>query len=277
MTPLRRKTHKPAATTSAEPAPSPQPSPAKPIKHQAASHPAMTPELPPLDAPSVNARDPEISYKIDYQDRDQWYISSDRGATKTPSGSDIVVGVPLDLVLEIAEARKHDGIDYRLRLAFNRIGDVGGVCELNLNACNISKRGDAYVTSPTRSLIGALLAICESEDDIEAFMHGSRFVLTPGSGRGVFIGVEVPNMSRGSWVAMGDAMATRQASDDPIQMMSQLAHIKRVLRSQGHLLTERSVCGELSLIERDFDNFEAVPVSAEQVPPGDGLPEDIAF
>lgn len=199
--------------------------------------------LPPLDAPAVNADEPAISYKIDFSDRSSWHASTDGGETKQAIGSKAVAGMPVDLILQISKAKRPKGHythDYRLRLAFYQ--QDSQLAELNLTAINVAESGELYTTSPARSLVGALLAISESEDDMLAFCDGARFSIKPGTGRGVFIETDIAYGQ--GWTAMASATNTSGASKDASGLLTQLALIKHRFRSIGLLLTSQAVSGE---------------------------------
>lgn len=211
--------------------------------------------LPPLDAPAVNADEPAISYKIDFSDRSSWHASTDGGETKAAIGSKAVAGSPVDLILQISKARRPSGFythDYRLRLAFYQ--PDGQLAELNLTAINVTASGELYVTSPVRSLVGALLAISDSEDDMVAFAEAARFTIKPGTGRGVFI--ETDLASQGRWVAMASPTNTTAASKSADGLMAELALIKHRFRAAGLLLTSQAVSG-------DADSDDVIDTTAE--------------
>lgn len=199
-------------------------------------------ELPDPDAPAINASEPEVSFKIDFKDKSQWFASEDGGATKEGTDSPILIGAPIDLMLQLSKATWNDGFDQRLRLAF--LFDDGGVGEINLNAVNHTATGELYVTSPARSLTGGLLAISEAEEDMAAFCRQARFTIRPGRGKGVFIDVDIPSGKR--WVAMSAAARTNQIAKDPAGFHSQLALIKQRFRACGLLLTGGAISGDIS-------------------------------
>ena len=231
-----------------------------------ALQPAAATSLPPIDAPAVNANEPECSYKIDFSDKSSWFASTDGGATKTKIGYDTVVGCPVDFALQINAAKGRDGFDQRLRLAFiEPDGAAGCLAELNINAINTSKQGDLYVTSSGRSLAGALLAISESEDDMHAFCAGARFRLRPGTGKGIFIEVDVAHDGR--WIAMASPANTNRIAKDACGYHAQLELIKSRFKACGLLFSSAAVIGEIESYdaeERSRDLVE-IPVVAVDV------------
>jgi hypothetical protein len=209
--------------------------------------------LPALDAPVVNTNEPAISYKIDFSDKSQWFASSDGGKTKSGCGSNAIAGCPIDLALQISKATWSDGYDQRLRLAFMQAD--GQLAEINLNAINRTQAGELYVTSPARSLVGGLLAISESDDDILAFCDGARFRVRPGRGKGVFVEVDIA--SNGQWIAMASPAATNQVAKDPAGLHAQLTLIKKRFRGAGTLLTAAAVTGEIAGYDSDLRLLES--------------------
>ena len=203
--------------------------------------------IPALDAPSVNTNEPAVSYKIDFSDKLHWHASEDGGKTKASTGSLAVGGCPIDLALQISKASWGNGFDQRFRLAFMQAD--GRMAELNINAINTTQAGELYVTSPARSLIGGLLAISESDEDITAFCEGARFRLRAGRGRGMFI--EVDLACNGQWIAMTSPAATNQVAKDPAGLHTQLTLVKQRFRAAGFLLTAAAVIGEIA----DYDGF----------------------
>lgn len=205
--------------------------------------------MPDPAAPAINAGEPDVSFKIDYADRTQWYASEDGGKTKEGIGEPFICGSPIDLVLQISKATWGDGSDFdqRLRLAF-QLPDDQGIGELNINATNATKTGEHYVTSPARSLLGGLLAISEAAEDMEAFTRMARFTIRPGRGKGVFIDVDIA--CNGRWVAMSSAGRTNQIAKDPAGFHSQLALLKSRFRSESLLLTAGAIVGDIA----SYDN-----------------------
>jgi hypothetical protein len=204
--------------------------------------------LPSLDAPAVNTSEPLVSYKTDFNCKTEWSASRDGGKSKQLIGSDAVGGCPVDLVLQISKASWGEGYDQRLRLAF--VSPDGELSELNLNAVNRTKDGTAYVTSPVRSLVGGLLAISDSDDDILAFVDGARFRIRPGRGKGLFVEVDIA--SKGQWIAMASPSATNQVAKDPAGLHAQLAEIKRRFRAAGTMLTGAAVTGDIAGYDSDL-------------------------
>lgn len=209
--------------------------------------------LPAADAPAISTSEPAISYKIDFSHRTAWHASTDGGKTKTSTEQAAVCGCPIDLALQISKASWGDGFDQRLRLAFMQ--PDGQLAELNLNAVNTTQAGEAYVTSPARSLVGGLLAISESEDDCLAFCEGARFRLRPGRGKGLFIEVDIA--SNGQWVAMASPAATNQVAKDPAGLHAQLTLIKKRFRAAGTMLTAAAVTGEIAGYDADLRLLDA--------------------
>lgn len=221
--------------------------------------------LPPIDSPALNTAQPSCSYKISFQDNSAWYASTDGGKTMTSTGHPVVAGCPLDLVLQLSKGKQRADFDQRLRLAFlEPDGGQGTLCELNINAVSISRDGNPYVTSPARSLVGALLAISDSADDMEAFTNGARFRLKPGTGAGLFIECDI-NVD-GRWVAMASPAATLRVPKDVPGFHSVLAQIKQDFTSAGLLLSAAAITGMLDeYAAASGDDFQAIPVVAEDV------------
>jgi hypothetical protein len=204
--------------------------------------------LPDLHAPAVNTSEPAVSYKIDFSDKTQWFASRDGGRSKTGTGSAVVAGAPIDLSLQISKAGWGDGYDQRLRLAF--MEQEGVMAELNVNAVNRTKDGSLYVTSPARSLVGGLLAISESEDDMLAVCDYARFTIKPGKGRGVFIELDIA--VGGRWIAVCSPANTNRVAKDPAGLHAQLTQIKQRFRGAGCLLTSAAITGEIEGYDSDL-------------------------
>ena len=266
-----------AAATTPAPEPAPTPSEAAPIEEQQSLELAEAPAqpaaittagaLPALDAPALNANEPALSYKIDFTNKSSWYVSADGGASKEAIDSPVIAGMPIDLALQISKAKGRPGFDQRLRLAFWQpvLDGEPTLAELNLNATNTDRDGNAYVTSSARSLVGALLAISDSEDDIEAFCRGARFRLRPGTGKGIFVEVDIAHGDR--WVAMANPANTNRVSKDAAGFHNQLALIKSRFRAIGQLLSSCAVIGELEEYDseqRDHDFVEVPVIPAEE-------------
>jgi hypothetical protein len=224
--------------------------------------------LPDIDAPAINTSEPAVSYKIDFSDKTQWFASRDGGKTKTGVGSASLAGHPIDLVLQLSKASWCDGFDQRLRLAFmeqevapNSLSGIGErqlarMAELNIHAVNRKQDGSLYVTSPARSLVGGLLAISESEDDITAFCDYARFRLKPGTGRGMFIEVDIAH--NGQWIACCSPANTNRVAKDPEGLHAQLTLIKARFRGAGTLLTAAAVTGEIEGYDSDLRALASV-------------------
>lgn len=193
--------------------------------------------LPDLDAPAFSPLQPAVSYKLAFGDTSQFHCSTDGGKTTAPSSSAAIAGAVIDIALQISPAHNRDGNDYRLRLAF--IEPSGLMAELNLNAVSIAADGSTYITSPARSLTGALLAITDADDDIRTFCEGARFSIRKGSGRGLFIETDIAVSGR--WLAMSGALATLRVAKDPLHFCQQLSAIKERFRSIGLLLPGAAV------------------------------------
>lgn len=193
--------------------------------------------LPPLDAPALSPQQPSLSYKLAFADTSCWYCSSDGGHSSTATASAAIAGTVLDLALQITPARHRDGEDVRLRLAF--LNGDGVLAELNLNAVSIDASGAAYITSPARSLAGALLTISDNEDDRRAFCAGARFSIRKGQGRGVFVETDIA--VDGRWLAMSGAIATLRIDKAPDRFCQQLIAIKQRFRADGLLLAGPAV------------------------------------
>lgn len=204
--------------------------------------------LPDLHAPAVNTSEPAVSYKIDFSDKAQWFASRDGGKSKAGTGSAAVAGAPIDLSLQISKASWGDGYDQRLRLAF--MEQEGVMAELNVNAVNRTASGELYVTSPARSLMGGLLAISESEDDMLALCDYARFSIKPGKGRGVFIELDIA--VNGRWIATCSPSNTNRVAKDPAGLHSQLTLIKQRFRGAGCLLTSAAITGEIEGYDSDL-------------------------
>lgn len=260
--PARRKAK---AAPEPEPAVATEEEPALPIERLKTSSAGALSHLPPMDAPAVNPNEPEVSYKLDFKDKRNWYASTDGGKTKTCVDSHIVYGVPVDLALQISAAQNdRDGFDQRLRLAFIEPDGAGGtLAELNLNAISISRDGEPYVTSGARSLVGALLAISESEEDMDNFCKGARFRVQPGTGMGVFVQVSIAAGSR--WAEMSSALNTKAVPKSVGGFHATLAQIKQRFRACGHLLTSAAVTGTLEEWHASERTLEAVPIDVTAV------------
>jgi hypothetical protein len=204
--------------------------------------------LPDLHAPAVNTSEPAVSYKIDFSDKAQWFASRDGGKSKTGTGSAAVAGAPIDLSLQISKASWGDGYDQRLRLAF--MEQEGVMAELNVNAVNRTASGELYVTSPARSLVGGLLAISESDDDMLAMCDYARFTIKPGKGRGVFIELDIA--VNGRWIAVCSPANTNRVAKEPAGLHAQLSQIKQRFRSAGCLLTSAAITGEIEGYDSDL-------------------------
>ena len=183
--------------------------------------------LPELDAPAVTPHQPAASYKLAFGDASRWYCSRDGGQTIAPTASNAIAGGVIDLALQISPAHYRAGDDYRLRLAF--VDSSGELSELNLNVISAGPDGTASITSPARSLTGALLTISETEDDMRAFSAGARFSIRKGQGRGVFIETDIAVCGR--WLAMSGALPTLRVAKDPENFCLQIHAIKRRFRS----------------------------------------------
>lgn len=210
--------------------------------------------MPDPAAPAINAGEPDVSFKIDFSDRTQWYASDDGGKSKHGIGDAYICGSPLDLALQLSKASWGDGYDQRLRLAF-QLPDGQGIGELNINAINRMKDGTPYVTSPARSLVGGLLAISEAAEDMESFCAMTRFSIRPGRGKGVFIDVDIA--CNGRWVAMASAGRTNQIAKDPAGFHNQLALIKSRFRGESLLLTAGAVVGDIAGYDSDLRLLES--------------------
>lgn len=222
---------------------------AQPTELVAAADDTTALAMPDPSAPAINAGEPDVSFKIDFSDRSQWFASEDGGKSKSGIGDPFICGAPLDLVLQISKASWGDGFDQRLRLAF-QLSDGQGIGELNLNAVNRMADGTPYVTSPARSLLGGLLAISEADDDMNAFCRMARFSIRPGRGKGVFVDVDIACGNR--WVAMASAGRTNQIAKDPAGFHSQLALIKQRFRGSGNLLTAGAIVGDIAGYDSDL-------------------------
>jgi len=193
--------------------------------------------LPDLDAPAVTPHQPAASYKLAFGDASRWYCSRDGGHTIAPTASNAIAGCVIDLALQISPAHYRAGDDYRLRLAF--VGSSGELSELNLNAISAGPDGAACITSPARSLTGALLAISETEDDMRAFSAGARFSIRKGQGRGIFIETDIAVCGR--WLAMSGALPTLRVAKDPENFCLQIQAIKRRFRACGLMFSGLAV------------------------------------
>lgn len=212
--------------------------------------------LPDLDQPAFSPQQPAASYKLAFSDTSRWYCSRDGGHTSEPTASAAIAGAVIDLALQISPAQQRDGDDYRLRLAF--IERSGELAELNLNAVSTNPDGSSYITSPARSLAGALLAISDSEDDMRAFYEGARFSIRKGNGRGVFVETDIAVSGR--WLAMSGALATLRVAKDPHTFCQQITAIKERFRSCGLLLNGPAV---LHSCPPDPDSAPLQPVGVQ--------------
>jgi hypothetical protein len=194
-------------------------------------------QLPDLDAPAVSPLQPAVSYKLAFADTSRFYRSTDGGHTSEPTASPAIAGAIVDLALQISPAHNRDGDDYRLRLAFIEPG--GRLSELNINAVSIAPDGSAYITSPARSLTGALLAIADADEDMHASCSGARFSIRKGQGRGVFLETDIAVSGR--WLAMSGALATLRVAKEPHRFCQQLTAIKQCFRSCGLLFAGPAV------------------------------------
>lgn len=209
--------------------------------------------MPPLDAPRIDPTQPARSYKIAFSRSTDWVYSDDGGVTNNDSGQNAVAGSPLDLVMQISEASNgREGHDYRLRLAFTQ--QDGSLAELNINGVNRSQSGELYVGSAARSLIGALMQISDSVDDMQAFCYAAAFRLKRGRGKGMFIEVDIAQND--AWIAFSGHQQTLRAHKDVAGMVADLAMIKHRFRASGLLLTNASVTGAVEALE------EAIPAEA---------------
>lgn len=229
--------------------------------------------LPPMDAPAVSANNPTRSYKIAFADKENWHISEDQGQTTSCSNVAQVGGVPLDFCIVVSEASYKDGLDHRFRLAFTE--PDGTLSELHLNAASESRDGNLYVPSPVRSLLGGLMVISESEDDMAAFATGARFRLKPGrpgKNQGVFIELDIP--SGGKWVTVSSPGATQEILRDVRGFHGQVALVKSRFRGCGLMLTSAAITGAVSALEEELDDepITVVPVDASAVPDDNLIP-----
>lgn len=193
--------------------------------------------LPDLDAAAVAPQQPAISYKIAFGDSQRWYCSRDNGTSCEPTESAAVAGAAVDLSLQISAAHHRDGHDYRLRLAF--LQSNGELGELNLNGVSSNPAIGAYVTSPARSLVGALLTISDTEDDMHAFCNGARFSIRKGQGRGVFVETDIA--AAGRWISMSGALATLRVAKEPERFCEQVNLLKNRFRACGLMLSTPAV------------------------------------
>lgn len=245
---MRKRTSKAATPTSEAAAEQPVPvttqANATPVEPALAVN--TTNALPAPDAPRLTLSQPQHSYKIDYSNKEQWYVSSDNGKSKAGSGSAHVVGRVVDLQLQVSAAvNPTDNYthDFRLRLAF--IDASNELSELNLSAANWSaKTNSHYITSPTRSLTGALLVISESDEDMRAFCDGACFSIKPGTGRGVFVETSIA-INDDRWLTMGGPQATKRVPNTLKEYMEMLDFIKGNFRAAGLFASAQAVTGEL--------------------------------
>jgi hypothetical protein len=212
-------------------------------RRAAKTSPAAAPQLPDLNSPAISPQQPALSYKIAFGDTQRWYCSRDSGASTEPTTSAAVAGVVLDLTLQISPAHQRDGHDYRLRLAFQQ--SSGELAELNLNAVSSSPSDSLYITSPARSLTGALLAISDTEDDMQAFCHGARFSIRKGHGRGVFVETDIADAGR--WIAISGAITTLRVAKEPERFCEQITLLKSRFRSCGLMLSTPAVLSTVPL------------------------------
>ncbi|QNI71987.1 hypothetical protein [Cyanobium sp. NS01] len=189
-------------------------------------------QLPDLDAPALNPSQPAASYKLAFGDTRCWHVSRDAGLSKEATGSAAVAGAVVDLTLQISAAQQRSGEDFRLRLAFWSTDHE--LAELNLNAVSPAADGSLHITSPARSLAGALLTISDADEDMRAFCGGARFSIRQGRGRGVFVETDIA--LDGRWLAMSGAYATLRSATHPEAFSDQLIDIKARFRNAGLLL-----------------------------------------
>ena len=215
--------------------------------------------LPDATALAYGEDEPAVSYKIGQGKHANWFMSTDKGATNQPTDSSILLAREvIELRLEISEAKARTGdYDYRLRLWFYPDGsDV--LSELNLNACNVNRSNETYVTTPTRSLVAALGSISEGEQDMELFCQGARFRLIPGD-RASFIGIDVADGDR--WSPFGGRAVFKTGPVTPFQLVGQLEDIRNRFRDAGCLRSGPAVIGELP----GMDTIEVTPIEVTPI------------
>ena len=211
-----------------------------------------TSTLPALDLPSANSEQPAVSYKppFKWEMAQGWICSTDGGKTNSNAGTAVVAGCPVDLRLEITPATwpgaKEGSFDFRLRFMF--ISQDGILSELNLNALNPSREDPSVkrITGPARSLLGALRACCDSEDDSLALHRGFRATIKPGN-LSTFVDFDVVHDVAGapSWVSMGGPAATRRIVQGPQGLVDTVNWIKRYLAGMGVFMAGPAVHGEI--------------------------------
>ncbi|MFN2167409.1 MAG: hypothetical protein ACK2U9_14225 [Anaerolineae bacterium] len=234
---------------------------------------AQMPEFPPLDAPAINASRPLRSYKPPFrlEEINSWMMSDDGGQTKKPIGSLVLHGLPFGLQLVVTKATWKEGwFDYRLSFSFtNREGELE---ELNLNAINPSRTNpdELMITGPARSLLGALLACSESEDDAHCFSQGVRMTLKPGARGSQFIDLDVNAAnSKGerTWKMMGGAADTKRVPQGPAGLAATVQLVQERLCRMGVLQPGRAIVGDIP--EEHMDQYPTVAVEATWVDDSD--------
>lgn len=200
--------------------------------------------LPAVDAPAqLQLR----SYKMSWGTARTFVTSSDGGVTNEDSGVSAIIGVPVDLTLEVSASNsKSYPFDARLRLAM--MDQVGELIELNLNSVATTQQGETYCTGPVRSLISGLMGILDSADDLAAFRNGCRFEMVLGdasksrTGRASkFINLSL-NVN-GRWVANNSARYYSLTPRTPQDLVKAMEELKAEFRTHDLFMASPAVTG----------------------------------
>lgn len=236
----------------------------KRLKAQAKANAAKHADVPMANAPTEDNELIQRSYKIDLSDRTSWWFSEDGGQSKqqlNPPSVDLV-GIPMDFAVVVTEAQQDNrDYDHRLRLMFTEemVDNDSIIAELNLNTMGCTRDGELYIPTASRSLLGALFEVSESEDDMQAFMRGAKFTLKKGtrSPRAAFVGLSIPT-ENGNWVAVGNAQTTNLCPKEGKELHDFVRQIHGRFRAIGLLERETCVFGEaLNDFESEYQRHGA--------------------
>jgi hypothetical protein len=234
----------------------PEPTETEPAGAIEAAQPVLplAPPLPALDQAPTNADQPMFSYKPPFKflaadgGPESWMVSGDGGKTNAVAGTKVVGGSPYDLNVDITPSTRVEGTDdYRLRLSF--IDQGGFLVELNLNGINPKRNhpGEWVMSNPTRSLLGALLAISENGDDIDGFARGARFELKAGTRGALFVDVAIVYDDRNGvpqWSNVSSPAATKSITSSIHGLLNAVSLIKERLRAENVLQPTPAIRGE---------------------------------